>query len=413
MTLPSAPTGRVRPFLARTFAALEHRDYRLFAGGQAISLIGNWMQQVAIGWLVLLLTGSPLLLGLVAGARALPVLLLGFVGGMVADRYDRRRLLIASNVAGGALSTLLAVLTLTDLVTVPLIIAIALLLGTSMAFEIPTRQSFVVALSGREHMANAIALNSLMFNLARVLGPALAGIIVAIAGPGPAFALNALTYLPVIVSLLLIRTSDAGRERSRMRGALGETFAYLRTEPRVVLILVLLMANTVFASGHIFLGPAIARDLGQDADGFGLLLSAVGIGAILGGFVLAMGAASTARRARALFTACVVLGAAEIGVALSGVYPLTLILFGVLGFGWVTINATTNTLLQSLVRETFRGRVMALYVLVMMGFQPFGGLLLGALGDAWTSATAIGIGGTLWLVAAVAVFALRPELRAL
>jgi len=411
VAVPSALSGRVREYFATSFSSLGQREYRVFATGQAISLIGNWMQQVAIGWTVLLLTDSPLLLGIAAGARALPILLFGFVGGIAADRYDRRRTLLIANTLGLVLSALLAILVVANLITVPAILAFAFLLGTTQAFEIPARQSFYMELAGREHMANAIAVNALFFNLARVLGPALAGIIVAVAGPGPAFTLNAVSYLPVVYGVLILRTNDAGRTPSKVRGALSSTFRYLREEQRVALVLLLLMANTIFASGHLYLGPAIARDLGRGADGFGLLLSAVGLGAIIGTLVLASRSRRGGVRWHGLVRGGVFLGFAQIAVALSGFYPLTLLIFGVVGFGWVSVNATANTMIQGTVKDEYRGRVMSLYSLVLLGFQPFGGLLLGWIGDTWGASLAMGIGGAAWMTSMLLVFALRPILR--
>jgi MFS family permease len=409
---PASP-GRARKWLGTTFSSLGQREYRVFAIGQAISLIGNWMQQVAIGWTVLLLTDSPLLLGVAAAARALPILLFGFPGGMAADRYDRRRILWIANGLGLVLSAILAGLVIGDLVTVPAILALAFLLGTTQAFEIPARQSFYVELAGREHMANAIAVNALFFNLARVLGPAFAGILVAVAGPGPAFAINALTYIPVLIGLAMLRTNDDNRAPSKIRGALSATFRYLRVEQRVTLVLLILMANTIFASGHLYLGPAIARDLGQGADGFGLLLSAVGLGAIVGTLVLASRTAKGGLRWRGLVRGGLFLGVAQVAVALSGLYPLTLLIFGVIGFGWVSVNATANMMIQSAVQDEFRGRVMSLYSLVLLGFQPFGGLLLGWLGEHLGASTAMGIGGAAWVTSLLLIVALRPVLRTL
>lgn len=411
MAASPASSSRVRQWLGTTFSSLGQREYRVFATGQAISLIGNWMQQVAIGWTVLLLTDSPLLLGIAAGARAFPILLFGFPGGIAADRYDRRRILFTANWLGLLLSAILAILVIGDLITVPVILVLAFLLGTTQAFEIPARQSFYVELAGREHMANAIAVNALFFNLARVLGPAIAGVLVALAGPGPAFAINALTYVPVLIGLFMLRTNDDDRAPSKVKGALSATFRYLRVEQRVTLILLLLMANTIFASGHLYLGPAIARDLGQDADGFGLLLSAVGLGAIIGTLVLASRSATGGLRWRSLVRGGLFLGCAQVAVALSGLYPLTLLFFGVVGFGWVSVNATANTMIQSVVKDEYRGRVMSLYSLVLLGFQPFGGLLLGWLGETLGAATAMGIGGVLWMTSMLLLFALRPVLR--
>lgn len=414
MTQPSAPTGRLRHALGRTFAAFRHREFRIYFTGQVISVTGTWMQQVAIGWLALLLTGSPFALGLVAAARSLPILLFSFAGGIAADRYSRRTLLMIANTAAGVFSVALAFLTLTDLITIEMLVGLAFLLGITNALEIPSRQSFIVQLAGRADLANAIALNSLQFNTARVLGPALAGIVVALAGPGPAFALNAVSYVPVLIGLVMLRTRERPATPPGVREALARTLGYLRTEPRLSSVLLLVAANTMLASGHLYLGPAIARDLGEGADGFGVLMSAVGVGAVLAGLVLATRATDrNDGRWRGLLAAATVLGLSELAVAFVPSFTAALVVFTAVGWAWVSVNAITNTIVQSLVREEYRGRVMSLYTVVMLGFMPGGSVILGAIGDATSSAVAMGVGGGTWVVVAWLAFALRPELRRL
>jgi MFS family permease len=405
--------ARARPVVVRTFAALGQRDFRVFFIGQAISVTGTWMQTVALGWLVLLLTGSPLALGIAFAARTAPVMVLSFVGGMAADRFDRRRLLLVVNGAAGVVSVALAVMTILGLVDMTAVIVLSVLLGITNAFEMPARQSYVVELSGREHLANAIALNSLMFNGARILGPAIAGAVVAAFGPAPAFVINAFTYVPILLSLYLVRARST-RVGTRFKGALGDTIAYLRREPRVAGLLGLLSASSILASGHFTLGPAVAADLGQDADGFGILMSATGIGAVGAGLVLAAGASRSGRgRGRILIVSSLGLAAAEILVGLAGGYLLTVLAFGLIGMSFVSYNATSNTLLQAIVPDEMRGRVMSLFTLALMGLMPVGSLLLGALGDIVGSATAIGIGGAAWGVVALGTFLARRDLRRL
>jgi MFS family permease len=413
VALPQQRPARAHPLLARTFAALGQRDFRIFFIGQAISVTGTWMQTVALGWLVLLLTGSPLALGIAFAARTAPVMVLSFVGGMAADRFDRRRLLLVVNGAAGIVSVTLAAMTALDLVDMTAVIVLSVLLGVTNAFEMPARQSYVVELSGREHLANAIALNSLMFNGARILGPAIAGVVVAAFGPAPAFVVNAVTYIPILVSLWLVRARSA-RVGTRFRGALGATVAYLRLEPRVAGLLGLLSASSILASGHFTLGPAVAADLGQDADGFGILMSATGIWAVAAGLVLAAGASRTGRgRGRILVGSALGLAAAEVLVGLAGGYLVTVLAFGFIGMSFVSYNATSNTLLQSIVPDEMRGRVMSLFTLALMGLMPVGSLLLGAIGDVIGSATAIAIGGAAWGVVALATFLVRRDLRRL
>ena len=399
-----------RPFMRRTFAALHHRDFRIYFLGQLISVTGTWMQQVAQGWLILVLTGSPFLLGVVTAARALPVLVLAFPAGVAADRFDKRTIIFASTVVSFVAMTILAYLTVTDQIDVGGVIVIALVLGTASAVELPARSSFVVELAGPRHLAHAIALNSLTFNGARVLGPAVAGFIVAAFGPGVAFALNAASFIPVLISLVVIRPAILERTTTRARGALGETVAYLRSEPRVAGLLALLAANTTFASGYIYLGPTLARDLGQGAEGFGLLLSVTGIGAVAAGLRLAA-TSGRDRRAPVLIASAGIVTAALIGVALSGSFIVTVFLFVAIGWGMLSFNATSNTIIQTIVPNVLRGRIMSIYVIVMLGILPGGSLLIGALADHFGTAVALGLGGLAWGATVSVAFGLSASLR--
>jgi MFS family permease len=408
--LPAPPTGLRR--LRQTFIALEERDFRIFWLGQLVSVTGTWMQTVAQGWLVLQLTGSPFVLGLAAAARSIPVLFLAFPAGVVADRIDRRKIVIATNVVAAIASTVLGVLAVTGQVTVPIILVIAAILGVTNAFEMPARQSYVSELIKKQHLANAIALNSLLFNSARVVGPAIAGILVALVGPGWAFLLNGISFVPVVIGLFLISAVHVPRVAVAARSALPEVIRYLRSEPRVALLLGLLAAQTIFASGQFILGPALAEDLGQGAEGLGVLLSASGAGAVVGGIRLAA-TAHRASRWRVLLGAGLALGGglAAIGVAQS--YAVTLLCLVVTGWGTVTFNASSNTLIQSIVPDRLRGRVLSLYVLTLLGLMPVAGVLMGALATAVGSAEAIAIGGVIYTVLIAATFALASPLRRL
>ena len=409
---PAATLAATRPLLHRTFEALGHRDFRIFYLGQLISVTGTWMQTVAQGWLVLILTGSPLLLGVTQAARTLPILFLSLPAGIVADRMDRRMVILVADIFMLVLSATLAILTLTGNVTIEAILLIGAGLGVANAFEMPARQSLVVQLTGRKLLANAIALNSLLFNTARVVGPALAGLLVALAGPGIAFTVNAFTYIPILACLLLIAPRPVERATGRMGGAMLEIGRYLRDQPVVAMLLVLLAANTVFASGYLFLGPALARDLGQGAEGLGLILSAAGVGAVAAGLRMA---ALAGRRglARVLLVAALILGGSLVLVAFSSYFIVTMVLMLAVGWGTVTYSATSNTVIQTIVPEILRGRVMSLYTVVMVGLMPISGLFLGFLADRLGTAAAMGIGGAIWGVAAVSAFAASARLRSL
>jgi len=332
--------------------------------------------------------------------------------GVAADRFDRRRLIVVTSVVGLVASALLAVLTLSGQIDFGLVVVLAVAAGAANAIEMPARQSLVVELAGRQHLANAIALNSLLFNGARVVGPAVAGIIVAAFGPGWAFAVNTASFVPVIASLLLIAPAAADRPVTAARGAVGELVTYLRRETRVTALLALLALQTTFASGHLVIGPAVARDLGVGAEGLGFLLAATGLGAVVAGLRLAA-FPDTGLRWRILAGSGLLLGAALGGVAIAPGFGITLGCFAAAGVGMVTFNASTNTLIQTIVAERLRGRVMSLYTIVQLGLIPAGSLLMGALADIVGAAEALGIGGAMWAVIVVIAFGLSQRLRTL
>ena len=392
------------------FVAFGERDFRIFWLGQLVSVTGTWMQTVAQGWLILILTGSPFILGLAAAARSLPVLLLVVPAGIVADRFDRRKIVVATSIVAMLATGLLAVLTIAGSVDVASVLILAAVLGVTNAFEMPARQSYVSELIGKQHLANAIALNSLLFNAARVVGPAIAGILVALVGPGWAFGINSLSYLPVIVGLLMISRVHVPRPSISARLAFPEAMRYLRGEPRVAALLGLLAGQTIFASGHLILGPSLAADLGQGAEGLGVLLSATGVGAIVGGLGLAVTHERT-ERWRVLLVSGLALAAGLIGVGLTRSYAITLLCFVVAGWGMVTMNASSNTLIQTIVPDRLRGRIMSLYTLVLLGLMPAGGLLMGALASRFDSAWALAIGGVAYGVTVALAFTFVRALR--
>jgi MFS family permease len=411
--LPPEPAREASTRLVgRTFASLRHRDFRIFYVGQLISVTGTWMQQVALGWFVLELTGSLFLLGVTSAVRSLPILLFSFVGGIAADRFDRKRIILVANCVALVVTAILAWVTAAGRVDMAGILLLAFALGVTNAFEMPARQAYVVELVGRGDLMNAIALNSLLFNGARVIGPAIAGVLVAAFGPAAAFGVNALSFIPVIVGLLIIHPPVVVRTVGRARAAFAETMAYLRGETRLAGLLLLLAASTIFASGYLVLGPAIARDLGQGPEGLGLLLSATGIGAIAAGLLLASNGHRQGRAA-SLVVAGLVMAACLVGVAISRSFALTLLLLGGTGWGMVTFNATSNTLIQTIVPDSLRGRTMSLYTIVMLGLLPVGSLLTGAVADVAGVSVALALGAIVWGTIVVVAFATSPRLRSL
>ncbi|MBZ0100949.1 MAG: MFS transporter [Thermoanaerobaculia bacterium] len=362
-----------------TFRALRHRNYRLFFFGQLVSLIGTWMQSVAQAWLAYRLTGSAALLGVVAFSGQIPAFLFASWGGVVADRWPRRRILLATQVASMLLAGTLAGLTLSNRIEVPHLLVIAALLGVVNAFDIPARQAFVVEMVGREDLINAIALNSSIFNGARVVGPALAGVLVARFGEGWCFLLNATSYLAVLASLLAIDVPEAAgaRPTGSTLSRIVEGFRYAAAARPVRALLLLLGVVSLTAMPFSVLMPIFAdRILGGGAASLGLLMGASGVGALAGALVLA------SRRGIAGLGRFVALSAAGFGVclvlfSLSRRLWLSVALQVPVGFFMISQMASSNTLIQSLVPDRVRGRVMALYTMMFMGMAPFGALLAG------------------------------------
>lgn len=357
--------------------ALRHRNYRLFFGGQLVSLTGTWMQSVAQGWLVLRLTGSPALLGLTAAANSLPILLLSLTAGTVVDHMPKRRLLLFTQLGAMMLAFTLAALTLSGLVQAWHVMVLALLLGVVNAFDAPARQSFTVEMVGHEDLLNAIALNSSMFNAARILGPAVAGAVVAFIGEGLAFALNALSFVFVITSLLLMQLPPHGGRGGRRSGQLREGLAYIWGEPRVLALLVQAGAISFFCFVYIPLLPIFARDiLGGDAGALGALSASSGVGALTAALILAH-AGDRLPRGRMLTVAALLYPPLMISFAMMRWLPLAMLTMVLTGWAGVTTMALTNTLIQSVVPDTLRGRVMSVFTLALLGLSPMGGMLAG------------------------------------
>jgi MFS family permease len=399
--------------VAGAFAALRHRNFRIFWFGQLLSLSGTWMQSTAQGWLVLELTDSEFLLGLVTAASALPVLLFTLYAGVVADRMDKRRIIVAAQAAAMLIALSMAVLTDMGHITFGWILLLVLLLGTANAFEIPTRQSFFVDLVGKQDLTNAIALNSAAFNLTRIIGPAVAGFLIGTVGIAAAFYLNAISYLAVIAGLLLIRLPPFRRpERNRsVLQNMGEGFGWIRANRLPRTLVWLIAASSVLAFPYVMLLPVFARDILQvGAPGLGALLAASGAGALAGGIALAA-IGSRVRRGPLLLGASLSFAVLVAAFALSRSFTLSMVLLAAAGFAMILNNATVNALLQSLVPDELRGRVMSVYVFMFLGMAPLGSLQAGALAR-WIGAPLALALGAAALVAVTAVVWWRvPELR--
>ena len=393
--------------------ALRHRNFQLFFSGQLISLVGTWMQAVAQSWLVYRLTGSTVALGTVGFAAQIPVFILAPIGGAVADRYGRRRILVGTQSAAMLLAFVLAGLTLSGLVQVWHIYVLAALLGIVNAVDIPVRQAFIADMVGKEDLMNAIALNSSMFNGARIIGPAIAGLLVASIGEGWCFFANAVSYSAVIIGLLCMEIPRHARG-VRTASAVAEIiegFRFVQRTSPVRALLLLLGVVSLMGMPFAVLMPIVAdRILHRGASALGLLMGASGIGALAGALSLAarQGVRGLGRWV-ALSSAA--FGASLILFSLSRSFWLSAALLVPTGFALMVQMAASNTLVQAMVPDALRGRVMAVYSMMFMGMAPFGALLAGVLADHFGAPTTIGMGGSVCIVAAIAFGARLPILR--
>jgi MFS family permease len=381
--------------------AFRHRDFRLFWAGQLVSLIGTWMQSVGQAWLVLELTGSAFQLGLVTALQFAPILLLSPVGGALSDRFGKRDLLLVTQAGMMLQAIALALLVWGGHVRYWHVAVLAALYGLSRAVEIPARQSYVTDLVGRGDLANAVALNSLVFNGARVVGPSVAGLVIAQFDVAVAFFVNALSFVAVLVALLAVRTAGAPDPAGQIgiRESVLGALSYAATTPPVGFVLVLLVAVSLLGLNFNVVVPLIARDvLRADAQGFGLLMSSLGVGAIIGA-----GGIALFRRDRPplafLAGSAAVLCAGVAGLALARHTAVTVVLLAVLGWLQIYFSTSCNTTLQLITPPALRGRVMGLYAMAFAGVTPFGALLIGALAEHLGVQAACAIGGSAGVLA--------------
>jgi MFS family permease len=391
------------------FRSLHYRNYRLFFGGQGISLIGTWMQRTAVGWLVYRLTSSPFLLGLVEFAGYIPTLFLSPLAGVLADRWDRRRILLFTQVLAMIQALLLAFLVLGEQVEVWHILCLSLFLGVVSAFDIPARQSLVVSLiERREDLGNAIALNSFMFNGARLVGPSAAGFMIALLGEGLCFLINGLSFLAVIASLMAMRL--ARHESTSANGQLFQGFreglVYAYRFPPMRLILMLVALGSLMGIPFWVLLPVFAKDiLHGGPQTLGFLMAAAGAGALCGAVYLAS-RRSVLGLARVIALAAGIFGTGLMAFSFARALWLSLLLLVITGFGMIALMASSNTFLQTIVDDDKRGRVMSFFTMALMGMAPFGSLLAGILASKIGAPHTLLIGGLSCLLGAV-LFGLR------
>jgi len=393
----------LREVLAVRFRALRHRNFRLFWAGQLVSLIGTWMQSVAQLWLMHRLTSSPLMLGLLGFCQFLPVTLLSLWAGVVADRMDKRRLILVTQTCALAQAVTLAAVVTTGVVQPWMVLALAFVFGMFNAFDLPARQSFLVEMVGKEDLSNAIALNSAAFNTARVIGPAIAGVLVATIGEGGCFWINALSYIAVLAGLLRMTPMARAEVTRRAAATLAEGVRYAWSVGSIRNLLLLLGVCAGFGFQYMVLLPVYARDiLRAGPQAYGLMVTAFGLGSLLS----AVGMTRKLDRwdlRRNLLVGLTAGGIGMGGFAWSRLLPLSFGMGFLAGFGLILYVASTNTLLQLTTEDGFRGRIMSLYTLMFVGTAPFGALIAGGIAQRFgaplaTSACALVLlGGALWV----------------
>ena len=400
-------TGRPR------LGALSHRNFQLFFVGQGVSLIGTWMQSVALGWLVLELTNSPFAVGLNQALRSFGVLAFTLYAGTVVDRVDKRRMIVWTQILQMLEALALAALVWTKTLVTWEVMALAFGFGIVNAFDIPGRQAFIIELVGKDDLMNAIALNSSMFNAARIVGPAIGGVLIGAAGIGACFFLNGVSYIAVIAGLLAMRLPPFTPRPATGSGWHGfrEGVRFIRSDPRMFSLVVLVAVMSVFGFPVLVLMPVIARDvLHTDARGYGLLMAAVGVGAMIGALTLAL-TGRQVRKGRALLDGGVAFAAFLVAFAAARAFWLALVLLALAGLAMIVTTALANTVLQTIVPDELRGRVMAFYAFVFVGMAPLGAFQAGLVAEHTSGPFAIGLGGAVCLLASVIVSWKAPELR--
>jgi len=409
MSTERPPDASAPPaWLARLPRVFRHRNYRLFFAGQAVTLMGTWIQTVALSWLVYRLTHSVFLLGLVTFVSQAPIFFITPFAGMIADRSDRRSVFIVTRALCMAQAAILTVLTLTNSIEISTIIVLALVLGIITAVETPTRQSFTVDMVGREDLRQAIAFNAMMFNLARTVGPAIGGVIVAALGEGLCFLLNTVSYGAVLTSLFKMKLETRGsRPKSHPWDDLKQGFQYVARHPHIRMVLFLSATCSCFGTSYLALMPAFTQDiLHQGADALGYIISAFGVGAVSGAVLVSR----LHERHLALTPTimAVLLGVSLIAFAHTQSLALALLLVVPTGFGYLGIAVSSNTQVQTLSDDAMLGRVMAFYAMGALGSPPFGALLLGYVSDLIGVRNAFMLSGAICLIAAgISLMSLR------
>ena len=398
------------------FRSLQYRNYRLFFTGQSVSLIGTWMQRIATPWLVYHMTGSALLLGVVGFAGQIPTFLFSPVAGVLTDRWSRYKVLVITQIISMIQAAVLAVLCLTGMIQIWQIVVLSAILGCVNAFDVPARHSFVIDMvEKKEDLGNAIALNSLMFNGARLIGPSIAGIMLASTSEGICFMLNAVSYIFVIISLLMMRLQlkeNKGKEK-QILSELRDGFRYTFGFPPIKHLIILLSISSLMGMSYSVLMPVFAKEiLHGGSHTYGFLMGAAGFGALMGALFLAS-RRSVLKLGRIVPASSILFGVGLLGLSLSRVFPVSLILMIFIGLGMMMQTAASNTILQTITDDDKRGRVMGFYSMAIMGTAPFGSLIAGGLAKEIGTPGTIFIGGLATIIGALFFFKKLPGLKAL
>jgi len=396
------------------FGAFAHRNFRLFFVGQGISLVGTWMQNVGEGWLILTLTNSPFYVGLTAALSSVGVLLFSLYAGVIADRVDKRRFIILMQLAFMIEAFTVSILIWTNAIAVWQVLVLATTLGIASAFDIPMRQAFVVEMVGKDDLMNAIALNSSLFNAARVIGPAIAGLLIGTVGIAWCYFLNGLSYIAVIAGLLMMRLPYDPRPPKTTSAWTGfrEVLVYLRNDQRLRVLMILTAMLSVFGFPYIAMMPVFARDvLNRGATGYGALTSSIGIGAVVGALGIALASARIRARGRLMLIGGTAFGILLILFSASRVLALSMVLLALAGCAMIVNNAITNTLIQTTAPDHLRGRVMGFYSFVFVGMAPFGAFLFGVVAEHVGVPVTIAAGGAIVILAVTMAGWLAPEIR--
>ncbi len=407
-----------RSFGTRYFPALQQRNFRVFWLGQCVSVVGTWMQNVGQAWLVLELTGSAAKLGVVSAIQFLPMMVLSLFAGPFIDRFPKRRTLILTQTSLAVLALILAGITWLKLVQYWMILVLAFLIGLVQLVDNPTRQAYVIELASRENLMNAVSLNSAAFNLARIVGPAVAGLLIKGIGIAPCYFLNALSFVAVIGALSTLKTPPIASNRridsmGAILGSVREGLSYIRRRPEILIPVCLMGLVSLFVINYSIFVPTFARtNLGLDAGGFGFLMTSMGIGSLTAALSLAMRSSKGPSRLR-LYGGAAGMCLAILLCGLQRGYGLSCVLLGIAGFCTISFSASTNATIQLASDDEHRGRVMSVWSLVFGGVTPLGSLYAGSVSQATSPALAMSLSGALGLVAAVAAILLVRRSKSL